>query len=46
MDENKDYLILLKEGKYYFPVYRIIKKSSDKYSTKRKNKEEVGENDG
>ena len=36
MDENKDYLILLKEGKYYFPVYRVIKKSSDKTMTLQK----------
>ena len=36
MDENKDYLILLKEGKYYFPVYRIIKKSSEKTMTLQK----------
>ncbi len=36
MDENKDYIILLKEGKYYFPIYRVIKKSSEKNITLQK----------
>ena len=36
IDENKDYLILLKEGKYYFPIYRVIKKSSEKTITLQK----------
>lgn len=36
MDDNRDYVILLKEGKYYFPIYRVMKKSTDKLLTLQK----------
>ena len=30
INTNKDYIILIKDGKYYFPIYNVRKKLSDK----------------
>jgi hypothetical protein len=30
INENRDYLILIKDGKYYFPIYNVKKGTKDK----------------